>query len=143
MTTTPATSQSPAMAARPSRTGRVVVAVACLLATALAFVVAYVTTDHTLSPNQRRAMERIRRLETVFKDYQRVMGRFPTEQEGFTPLIQAQAVDGVPMDPWGHPYVYQFNNQHTGVISYGADGAPGGQGEDADITSGGIMRVRQ
>lgn len=143
MTATPTTSQSPATAASPSRTGRVVVAVACLLATALAFVVAYITTDHSLSPKQRMAMERIRRLEGVFKDYQRFMGRFPSEQEGFGPLIQAQVVDAVPLDPWGHPYAYQFNNQFTGVVSYGADGVPGGQGEDADVTSGGIMRVRK
>jgi general secretion pathway protein G len=136
-------SQSPPMAARPARTGRVVVVIACLLATALAFTVAYLTTDHSLSPKQRQAMERIRRVEGFFKDYQRLMGRYPTEQEGFTPLLEAHVMDSVPLDPWGHPYVYQFNNQHTGVVSYGADGAPGGQGEDADITSGGIARIRQ
>ncbi len=138
-----ATSQSPATAARPTRTGRVVVVIVCLLATALAFAVSYLTTDHSLSPKQRQAMERIRRLETFFKDYQRIMGRYPTEQEGFTPLLEAHVMESIPLDPWGHPYVYQFNNQHTGVVSYGADGVPGGQGEDADITSGGLMRSRQ
>ncbi|MBL8769513.1 MAG: type II secretion system major pseudopilin GspG [Planctomycetes bacterium] len=37
-------------------------------------------------------------------------------------------------DPWGNPYVYQreSNSKYT-IICYGADGIPGGEGEDADI----------
>ncbi|MEE2713464.1 MAG: type II secretion system protein GspG, partial [Planctomycetota bacterium] len=38
-------------------------------------------------------------------------------------------------DPWGNPYIYRKSGASTfEVISYGADGAPGGQGEDADIS---------
>ena len=41
-------------------------------------------------------------------------------------------------DPWGHPYLY-VNPGPGGhpyeILSYGADGAMGGQGEDADLTS--------
>jgi general secretion pathway protein G len=143
MTTAPATHPSPDTTARPSRTGRIVVAVVCVLSTALAFTLAYVTTDWSLAPNQRLALEQIRRLEGIFKMYHRSMGRFPLEEEGFTPLIQAKVIPGVPTDPWGRPYVYRFNNEHTGVISFGADGAPGGEGENADITSGGLWRPRK
>jgi general secretion pathway protein G len=131
------------MAARPSRTGRYVVAAVCLLATAMAFAMAYITTDRTMSPKQRIALERIRSAEGVFKVYHTTMGRFPSEQEGFTPLIEAHVLAEVPMDPWGRPFMYQFNNERTGVVSYGADGQPGGQGEDADITSGGLVRARR
>ena len=37
-------------------------------------------------------------------------------------------------DPWGNAYVYQreSNSKYT-IICYGADGIPGGEGEDADI----------
>ena len=143
MTTTTTTSQSPNTAARPSRTGKVVVAVACLLATAMAFTLAYVTTDHSLGPKQRLALEQIRRMEGFFKVYHKTMGRFPTEEEGFTPLLKARVVPEIPVDPWGRPYLYQFNNQRTGVVSYGADGQPGGEGEDADITSGGLIKARR
>jgi general secretion pathway protein G len=138
-----ATSQSPATAARPSRTGRVVVIAICLLATAAAFGIAYITTDHTLSRKQRMAMEEVRRMEGFFKVYHTTMGRFPSEQEGFTPLIEAHVIDSVPVDPWGHRYVYLFNNQHTGVLSYGADGVAGGEGENADISSGGLVRIKR
>jgi len=40
-----------------------------------------------------------------------------------------------PLDPWGHEYVYQFNGSDYEIISYGADGAPGGQDEAVDLSS--------
>jgi general secretion pathway protein G len=43
------------------------------------------------------------------------------------------------MDPWGKAYLYQFpgqaNAQGYDLMTYGADGAPGGDGENADIMS--------
>ena len=74
-------------------------------------------------------------------------GRFPTTEEGLNALVVKPAdVDnwtgpylkkGVPLDPWGHPYVYQVpgTKGDYAVISYGRDGRPGGTGEDADISS--------
>lgn len=43
----------------------------------------------------------------------------------------------VPVDPWGSPYVYLSPGVHDryDIISYGADGEPGGEGNDADINS--------
>ena len=47
----------------------------------------------------------------------------------------------LPIDPWGRPYVYHSpgeNNSDTyDLLSLGRDGAPGGTGEDVDITSWG------
>jgi len=43
------------------------------------------------------------------------------------------------IDPWGNPYeiiVPPTYNIDFDIISYGADGAPGGEGEDADIVNG-------
>ncbi len=41
----------------------------------------------------------------------------------------------LPDDPWGHPYQYTLPGQHGAfdIYSMGADGAPGGTGENADI----------
>jgi general secretion pathway protein G len=135
--------QNPQLTAHPARTGRIAVAAVVVSATALAFGLAYVTTDWSLGPKQRMALEQIRRMEGLFKIYHRTMGRFPTEEEGFTPLLQARVLEAVPSDPWGRPYVYQFNNERTGIVSFGADGVPGGEGEDADINSGGLLKRRQ
>jgi general secretion pathway protein G len=44
----------------------------------------------------------------------------------------------IPNDPWGHPYVYKFPGTHGDepeVLSYGADGQPGGEGTNADVVS--------
>lgn len=44
----------------------------------------------------------------------------------------------IPKDPWGGDYVYISPGIGDGpfdIISYGADGVEGGEGEDADITS--------
>lgn len=41
----------------------------------------------------------------------------------------------VPLDPWGHAYVYRYPGQRGefDLLSYGRDGKPGGVGEAADI----------
>lgn len=73
-------------------------------------------------------------------------GRFPTTEEGLDALVKRPAnVRGwngpylkgttVPEDPWGRPYRYA-NPGPTGepeILSLGADGAPGGDGENADV----------
>ena len=47
----------------------------------------------------------------------------------------------LPLDPYGRPYVYRSpgasNPETYDLMSLGRDGAPGGTGEDADITSWG------
>ena len=43
----------------------------------------------------------------------------------------------VPPDPWGKPYIYKSPGDHGpyDIISYGADGVPGGDGNNHDVTS--------
>jgi general secretion pathway protein G len=44
----------------------------------------------------------------------------------------------VPADPWGRPYEYKYPGDHgedPDVISLGADGQPGGEGNNADVVS--------
>ena len=43
----------------------------------------------------------------------------------------------LPKDPWGNDYVYRFPGEHGDfdIVSYGADGQPGGEGDNRDITS--------
>ena len=83
------------------------------------------------------------------------ISRWPSEAEGLSLLTtrpgDAEAARGwagpyldeaVPQDPWGQPY--QYSPQSSGdnpfsLYSLGADGKPGGEGQDADIgyTAGG------
>ena len=41
--------------------------------------------------------------------------------------------DSVPKDPWGNEYIYDIDGSKFTVSTYGADGAPGGEGKDRDI----------
>jgi general secretion pathway protein G len=74
-------------------------------------------------------------------------GRYPTTEQGLDALFRQPADESkwqgpylkkaVPLDPWGHPYVYKQPGDHGDfdILSYGRDGKPGGDGEDADITN--------
>jgi general secretion pathway protein G len=74
--------------------------------------------------------------------------RYPTTEQGLAALVQkpSQApvpqnwsaggyLERLPNDPWGQPYQYLNPGLHgeIDVMSFGADGQPGGQGADADI----------
>jgi general secretion pathway protein G len=64
-------------------------------------------------------------------------GTFPSTEEGLASVRKYLGKD-IPNDPWGHPYVYRFPGEHgedPEIISYGADGQPGGEGINADIVS--------
>jgi general secretion pathway protein G len=74
--------------------------------------------------------------------------RFPTTEQGLQALVTKPStgpapanwkpyLDKLPNDPWGHPYVYVSPGVkgEVDVMSYGADGQPGGEGKDADIGS--------
>ncbi len=74
-------------------------------------------------------------------------GRYPSTSEGLEALVQrapgVAAWSGpylkggtVPMDPWGHPYIYRAPGEHGAfnIVSLGADGAEGGSGVAADIS---------
>ena len=43
----------------------------------------------------------------------------------------------VPLDPWGKPYLYKSPGDHGpyDLLSYGADGVPGGDGNNRDVAS--------
>lgn len=74
--------------------------------------------------------------------------RYPTTEQTLQALVVKPSLnpvpqnwkaggylDRLPKDPWGHPYLY-LSPGRTGeidVISLGADGQPGGEGNDADI----------
>lgn len=73
-------------------------------------------------------------------------GRYPRTEEGLNALMTNPGMDrwdgpylkkSVPNDPWGKPYNYQMPGTHGDydLFSLGRDGAPGGEGEDKDITS--------
>ena len=64
-------------------------------------------------------------------------GRFPSEEEGLQALRPFLTKD-IPNDPWDRSYVYRYPGEHgpePDLLSYGADGQPGGEGPNQDIES--------
>ncbi len=83
-------------------------------------------------------------------------GRYPTTEEGLGALVtRPPGVENwagpylkkdIPDDPWGHPYIYRSpgeEGREYEIISYGADGRPGGEGEDQDIVSWRVLKRKE
>jgi general secretion pathway protein G len=96
------------------------------------------------------AKQDIATLMQALKLYHLDNGRYPTTEQGLQALVVKPTSDPIPAnwkaggylehlpnDPWGHPYQYLNPGVHgeIDVFSLGADGQPGGEGNDADIGS--------
>ena len=92
----------------------------------------------------------IRALEQALDLYKLDNGFYPTTEQGLEALVSKPSGmpepmnyrrDGymkkVPVDPWGRPYVYRSPGEHgeTDILSFGPDGAEGGEEDDRDITN--------
>ena len=86
-------------------------------------------------------------LEKALDQYRIDTGHYPSNEQGLAALNAKPAEEArwdgpylkktVPNDPWGKPYQYRMPGEHSEVdiYSFGHDGAPGGSGENADITN--------
>jgi general secretion pathway protein G len=74
-------------------------------------------------------------VETGLKLYYTRHGKYPDTGQGLAILVSEHMVDKMPKDGWGNDLVYLNEGGKYKIISYGADGAPGGDGKDADITN--------
>ncbi|MGA2939357.1 MAG: type II secretion system major pseudopilin GspG [Syntrophobacteraceae bacterium] len=115
----------------------------------LSLLAAFVGTDffkHIGTSKQKAAKTQIEMFGTALDSFRLSVGRYPTTAEGMQALRVNPGIDlwdgpylrkDVPMDPWGRPYVYNCPGQHGDydLISYGADGQEGGEGENADVVS--------
>lgn len=96
------------------------------------------------------ARSQMEMLSAALDAYRLDNGRYPTTQQGLAALWTEPATEPrpkawngpylrkrVPSDPWDRPYVYRFPAEEArsgfDLLSYGADGGPGGEGENADI----------
>ena len=91
-------------------------------------------------------------LETALKMYKLDNGVYPSTEQGLMALVEAPETgtipkkwrkggylekNRVPKDPWGNEYVYISPglNGDFDLISYGPDGAPGGEEDNKDINN--------
>jgi general secretion pathway protein G len=94
------------------------------------------------------AVAQIEMLGTALDTFRLDVGRYPTTQEGLAALNArppaADRWDGpylkkaVPPDPWGRAFFYKSpgdGGRPYDLYTYGADGAPGGDGPNRDVMS--------
>ncbi|MFP2900670.1 type II secretion system major pseudopilin GspG [Corallococcus sp. 4LFB] len=77
----------------------------------------------------------IRNIQSAMKLYYTKKGSYPDTATGLKALVDTQNLERMPLDPWGREYVYMNEGGKPVITSYGADGNPGGEGSDADISS--------
>lgn len=82
-----------------------------------------------------RAHLDIKSVQGAMKLYYAKKGRYPDTASGLQALVETQALEAIPKDPWGNDYVYMNEGGKPVIISYGGDGNAGGEGDDADISS--------
>lgn len=92
----------------------------------------------------------IKTLKSALQLYKLDNQRYPTTEQGLQALVQKPTsgpaangwkeggyIERLPKDPWGNAYQYLSPGLHgdIDIFSLGADGQPGGTGEDADVGS--------
>ena len=101
---------------------------------------------------QVKARVQMESLETAIKLYKLDSGIYPATEQGLQALVEQPQTGTlpkkwrkggylekgkVPKDPWGNEFVYLSPGAHGDydIISYGADGVPGGEEFNKDINS--------
>lgn len=124
-----------------------VMVVVAILAILAAVVVPRVM-DEPAKARRAKVQQDIRAIESALDLYKLDNYRYPSTDQGLEALVSppssgpeaANYKEGgylrkLPADPWGTPYRYLRPGEHGefDVYSLGADGAPGGSDENADI----------
>ena len=113
----------------------VVVTILGLIAAAVAVNVVGAADDAKI----KQAKTDLHTLETCLDMYKLDKGRYPSTEEGLQAVVAAGKCKPQLKDPWGKEYLYlspgQNHPESFDVKSYGADGQPGGEGENADIVN--------
>lgn len=93
------------------------------------------------------ARAQIEGLSKALDIYRLELGHYPSTEQGLAALTSAPSdvpnwggpylKKQVPQDPWGRDYIYRSPSELADyeLLSMGKDGQPGGDGENADITS--------
>ena len=121
--------------------------VVLILAILAALIVPRVV-NRTGDAKRAKAATDISTLASRRSNYKVDTDQYPTTEEGLNALRVAPSgannwrgpyiTKELPTDPWGNEYVYESpgsGDQDFVITSYGADGAPGGDGDAADLTS--------
>lgn len=120
----------------------------------LGILVAFAVPNIMDNPERARitkAEHDIRAIENALEMYRMDNFRYPTTDQGLRALVERPGAPpeprnwksggymrSLPSDPWGGEYQYRApdnQGERVRVYTYGADGRPGGEGENAEISN--------
>lgn len=121
--------------------------VVILILAILAALIVPRVVNRTGDAKRAKAATDIATLTAALSQFRLDCDRHPSTEEGLDALRNQPAdvqnwrgpyiQKALPPDPWGQPYVYEYpgvgGDDTFTLISYGADMAPGGEGDAADI----------
>lgn len=129
------------------------VLVVVLIITILAAVVGVKVANEPGRARVAAAKAQMGQFKTALNLYRMHNGRLPTQEQGLDALHRLPSRSPIPRhfrpggyldsarlpsDPWGRAFVYLVpgsQGQDYEILTYGADGEPGGEDEDGDISS--------
>lgn len=126
------------------------VLVVVVIIAVLATLVAPSVFQHVGEAKETTARAQVEMLGAALDAYRLHLGRYPTTEEGLSALWQRPPSmpagwrgpylsRAVPLDPWGRAYIYRspgsLERGGYELLSLGADGRSGGDGEARDVTS--------
>jgi general secretion pathway protein G len=118
----------------------------------LAAIIAPRLVGRTDDARVTQALVQIKNFETALKLFKMDNGFYPSTEQGLNALVEKPSTGRIPgnyrkgaylekktivVDPWGNEYAYISPGAEGDydIISFGADGEPGGEGYDRDITN--------
>jgi general secretion pathway protein G len=75
----------------------------------------------------------LRALGSALKIYYSHHGKYPDASEGLQALVTDRILESPPKDAWNHVIAYTVTDGRYRIVSYGADGQPGGTGNATDL----------
>jgi general secretion pathway protein G len=127
--------------------------VVILIMTILGSVVGVQVMHHIGTARSAAARAQLGEFRAALKSYYLDNGNYPTPAQGLQALCQPSTIEPLPrkfprdgyldspeppLDPWKRDYAYLApgtKGEPFEIISYGKDAQPGGEGEDADVSS--------
>jgi general secretion pathway protein G len=137
---------------RPRRNGFTLIEI-MVVVVIIAILAALIVPKIMSRPDEARviaARQDIASILQALKLYRLDNLRYPTNEQGLNALVSRPSIppiptnwkaggylERLPRDPWGNSYQYMNPGirGEVDVLSFGADGVPGGEGTDADIGS--------
>jgi general secretion pathway protein G len=133
---------------KKSRFTLIEVVIVIVILVTLASIATPMYMNYVSNANIGAAKSQVKLLADALTGYKTDNKDFPSEESGLQALVEnvddletwrgPYLQGSLPKDPWGNEYVYRCpgeENRPFEVISYGADGEIGGEGENADISS--------